>query len=188
MAERTHAQLDIDQALDVASLAVLTPAEAEAADEDGILAGNQHYQDLQACNIEDLRFVLDRERKLVESFLDSNAPAAAEASFEDDRPLDDDRDALWHLDVGMASAVVALVALGAHPTLSCNGGCFGGCHNFPAPLIKAYIASASPDTLLALAKVADIGVRQEEGLIVLYANDCDAFMRFGEQALSHLTG
>jgi len=172
----------IQQTLDIDGLAVLTAEEADIADEEGLLAGNQHYQDLQTCDLDDLRFALKLERGLVERFRNAKDPAAEEVAFDGEREADDERAALWHLDVGVASAVLALVLLGGHTVLSCNGGEFGRVHTFSTPQIRAYLAAASADQLLDLARRAGVGVGQEGGLIVLYAHSCNAFMEFAAYA------
>jgi hypothetical protein len=177
----------IEQSLDVESLAVLTDDEVDAADEEGLLAGNQHYQDLQDCDVADLEFAIQLERKLIERLVRSADPAREEVTVAEERPADDERAALWHLDVGVASAVVAMVVLGAHTVLSCNGGEYGRTHTFATPQIRAYIAAASAEQLVALSRRAGVGVRQEDGLVVLYAPSCQAFLMFAEQTLKDLT-
>lgn len=177
----------IEQSLDVKKLAVLTDDEVDAADEEGLLAGNQHYQDLQDCNVADLEFAIQLESKLIERLVRSADPAREEAAIAEERPADDERAALWHLDVGVAAAVVALVALGAHTVISCNGGEYGRTHTFATPQIRAYIAAASAEHLVDLGCRAGVGVRQEDGLVLLYAPSCRAFLMFAEQTLKDLT-
>jgi hypothetical protein len=174
----------IEQSLDVENLAVLTDDEA---DEEGLLAGNQHYQDLQDCDVADLEFAIQLERKLIDRLVGSADSAREESAIAEERPADDERAALWHLDVGVASAVVAMVVLGAHTVLSCNGGEYGRAHTFATPQIRAYIAAASADQLVVLSRRAGVGVRQEDGLVVLYAPSCRAFLMFAEQTLEDLT-
>lgn len=177
----------IEHSLDVENLAVLTDDEADMAADEGLLAGNQHYQDLQDCDVDDLAFAIQLERKLIERVFSSVDPALEEVAIAEARPADDEREALWHLDVGVAAAVVALVVLGAHTVLSCNGGEYGRTHTFATPQIRAYIAAASAEQLVELARRAGVGVRQEDGLIVLYAPSCQGFLMFAEQTLKDLT-
>lgn len=170
--------------IDVRKLAILSPEDADAADDTGILAGNQHYQDLQLCSVADLRNALSYEVDLMTAFRSGADAAVAENHFSDERPLDDERLALWHLDVGVASAVIAMVILGCHPVLSCNGGEFGNTHSFAAPQIRAYLGSADLDALIIAISRAEIRLAQDEGLLVLTASSCDAFVAFARQVLS----
>lgn len=104
----------IEQSLDVENLAVLTDDQADTADEEGLLAGNQHYQDLEDCGVADLEFAIQLESQLVEHLVRSADLAREESAIAEERPAGDVRAALWHLDVGLAAAVVALVVLGTH--------------------------------------------------------------------------
>lgn len=174
----------IQQALDVSTLAALSEAELDAAEDDGVLGGNQHYQDLQSCTLDDLRFALAQERALLDRLGQVKDSAEAEALFNGDRPPDDERYALWHLDIGVASAVLAVVALGGHAVLSCNGGAFGAAHAFSTPQVRFYLADASPHLLLRLAEDAGLGLTQEDGIVVLYGRSVEDFWRFASLALS----
>ena len=176
----------IQRAIDVDALAVLSDAELDAAEDDGVLGGNQHYQDLQACTVDDLRFALRQERALLDQFAQVADSAEAETLVNADRPPDDERHALWHLDIGVVSAVLAVVALGGHAVLSCNGGAFGGVHAFSTPQVRFYLADASPDLLLRLAEGAGIGLTQEDGLVVLYGRSTAEFWKFACLALNSL--
>jgi hypothetical protein len=177
----------IEQSLVAEKLAMLTDDEADTAADEGLLAGNQQYQDLQDCDVDDLAFAIQLERNLVERVLSSTDPALEEVAIAEERPANDEREALWHLDVGVAAAVVALVVLGAHTVLSCNGGEYGRSHTFGTPQIRAYIGAASAEHLVDLARRAGVGVGQEDGLVVLYAPSCRAFLMFAEQTLKELT-
>lgn len=170
--------------LDVGTLAVLSVEDADTADETGVLAGNQHYQDLQLCDATDLDAVLAFEETLLIAFRAGPDAAMAERQFDSERPLEDDRAALWHLDVGVASAVIALVVLGAHPVLSCNGGVFGNPHTFPKPQIQTYLGAADLKIIEANARHAGVRLDQADGLVILTAASCDAFIAFARQALS----
>lgn len=169
--------------LDRSQLAVLTEAELDAADDDG-LGGNGEYQDLQACDIDDLRAAVAVEAEALRRVRSAPDPACAEDAYKDGLPMDDERAALWHLDLGVGAACVALVTLGAHPVLSCNGGEFGAVHAFPSPLIRLYLEDADPDRLLDLANRAGIGLGIWEGKIVMHADTTEAFHQFGRLVLA----
>lgn len=168
--------------LDRSQLAVLTEAELDAADEDG-LGGNGEYQDLQACDIDDLREAVAIEAEALRRVRSSSDQARAEYAYKDGLPMDDERAALWHLDLGVGAACVALVTLGAHPVLSCNGGEFGAPHAFPSPLIRLYLEGADPVRLVDLVNRAGIRLGIWEGKIVMQADSTEAFHQFGRLVL-----
>ena len=167
--------------LDRSLLDVLTADELDAAEDEG-LGGNGEYQDLQDCDIDDLRHALIREAAALQTVLCSPDSAFAEEAYKAARPMDDDRSALWHLDLGVAGAVVAMVTLGAHPVLSCNGGIFGTPHTFSSPVIQLYLENADPDRLVDLANKAGIGISVWDGKIVMSAESPFGKSRVGGSA------
>jgi hypothetical protein len=175
--------LEIRRELEAASLSILSDDAADLAEEEGHLDGNQHYQDLRTASWDDVRFALEREDSLIRAFSTASSPAEAEAAFDGDRDPDDEREALWGLDVGVASAVTALGALGAQTTLSCNGGAFGNPHFRDAACVRFYPAGASIEALLSLAERADVGLVQEGGCALLYARSIMDLQTFARLAL-----
>jgi hypothetical protein len=103
----------IDQCLDISGLSTLTEAEADEADESGQLAGNHMYQDLRGCGWDDLSRALDIERQFM-ARLQRAQDLEDEAARLDEERLDcfEPSDGLWELDIGVASATVALLAPG----------------------------------------------------------------------------
>jgi hypothetical protein len=172
----------IDQRLDIKDLATLTETEADEADESGQLAGNHMYQDLRGLGWDDLSRTLDLERQVMARLQDAE-DLEDEAARLDDERLDcfEPSDGLWELDIGVASATVALSALGAVPVGSCNAGGFGGQHQGGHPYVAFYLGIAAPETIIALARAADVGLRSDEaGLIQIFATgDFDLF-RFAQ--------
>ena len=67
-----------------------------------------------------------------------------------------------HLDVGVASSVVALVALGAAPIISCNGGIFDDAHFHPHPLVAFFAPTEAGDMILDAARTAKLHIEQNE--------------------------
>jgi hypothetical protein len=65
---------------------------------------------------------------------------------------------LCGLDVGIASAVLAISALGAIPVSSCNGGCFASPHQARHPYVAFYLRKDRAVRVLDLAEAADIGL------------------------------
>ena len=169
--------------LDRSQLYVLTEADLDAADDDG-LGGNGEYQDLQGCDIDDLREAVALEAEALQRVRSASDTASAEDAYRAGLPMDDERAALWHLDLGVGAACVALVTLGAHPVLSCNGGEFGAVHPFPSPLIRLYLEDADPVHLVDLANRAGIRLGIWEGKIVMQADTTEAFHQFGRLVLA----
>jgi len=156
----------------------LSDAALEAADDAGELDGNQHYQDLTLASWDDVRFALEQEAALIRELEASEDPAATEQAIADRRDDLEEREALWHLDIGMASAVMALNALGAQTSLSCNGGAFGGPHPGPFPCIRFYPGDAALEHLLEMAKDSGAGLIEEKGRLLLYADDVRVLQKF----------
>jgi hypothetical protein len=178
------ASIKIRQALDFSSLEALSDEDADEADDDGYLDGNQHYQDLRASTWQDVRYALAREENLTRTFLDAEHPDLAERDFYAARNLDDEQESLWGLDVGVAAAVVALNVLGARTSLSCNGGAFGGEHFRDMPCVRFFPGSASQNYLLKLAGQARVGLVEENGRALLYGRTIRDLQRFAAAALN----
>lgn len=177
--------LEIRRELEPGELDGLSEAAADAADEEGYLDGNQHYQDLRTASLDDVRFALERERNLIQVFAAAADPAAAELAFMDSRDPDDERLALWNLDVGIAAPVLALGVLGAHTVLSCNGGAFGSPHFRDIPCIRFYPATANLEVLLDLAARAGVGLVAEGRRGLLYARSILDLQLFATLALDN---
>ena len=172
----------IDQRLDIKGLATLTETEADEADESGQLAGNHMYQDLRGCCRDDLSRALDLERQFMARLQDAE-DLEDEAARLDEERLDcfEPSDGLWELDIGVASATVALSVLGAVPVGSCNAGGFGGQHQGGHPYVAFYLGTAAPETIIALARAADVGLRCDEaGLVQIFATGDFALFRFAQ--------
>jgi hypothetical protein len=107
------------------------------ADESGYLARNQMYQDLRGYGWPDVARALSVERRLIAPFQEA-ADHEAEGMRVDDERLDcfEPSDSLGGLDLGVASATIALSAFSAIPVGSCNAGSFGGFHQSAYPLCR----------------------------------------------------
>lgn len=173
----------IRRELDPGRLDVLTEDVLDAAEETGELDGNQHYLDLSAATWRDVAYALETEGKLIGQLQACDDPADVLQRLEETRSLEDEREALWYLEVGVAAPVMALSALGAHTTMSCNGGAFGGIHPRDWPSIRFYPQKAQLDRLLGLARDSGVGLVEEEGRAVLYALTVQDFQRFAALAL-----
>jgi hypothetical protein len=184
---RPHAYpVAIDQALDVARLAMLSDVDADEADESGYLEGNQMYQDLRGYGWDDVAAAIAIERRFI-ARLQAADDLDEEAQRIDDERLDcfEPSDGLWELDIGVAAATIALSALGATPVGSCNAGGFGGHHQAQCPYVAFYLDAGAAELTLALARAAGIGLRgNDSGLAQIYgAGDLD-LLRFAVTALS----
>jgi len=134
------ADFEIWRELNVESLAELSSAEATDAEEQGYLAGNKSYCDLRGFGWDDVRRALELESALVGRIEAADDPASAELDFDEVRLQALDLiEELCGLDVGVASAVLAISALGATPVSSCNGGCFGSPHQARHPYVAFYL-------------------------------------------------
>ncbi len=175
------------QALDLTRLAVLSVAEIEAADDEGFLAGNQEYLDLSFLKVADLADCIAREDRLLRQFRAAPDSGAAERAFIASRKVQDDVEALWHLDVGVAAATVVLIASGAHPFLSCNGGVLGAHHSRPHPLVRFYLQDLAPQHLREWLAGSGLSLSNEEGILVLHAERQEPFSVFARLALKTLS-
>lgn len=176
--------LVIRQDLDATRLDVLSDDAIEAADEAGELDGNHHYVDLSTATWADVAYALLEEDRLIHELEDSADPAGLESRICEARGLEDEREALWHLDVGVAAPVMALNALGAHTALSCNGGVFGGEHLRDYPSVRFYPRHAPLEGLLDAARASSVGLIEEEGLALLYAGSVQDLQRFAREILA----
>lgn len=178
------ASIEIRQALDLTSLEALSDEDADAADDDGYLDGNQHYQDLRTSTWQDVRYALAKEADLTQVFLAAEHPDVAERDFYAARNPDSEQESLWGLDVGVAAAVMALNALGAHTALSCNGGAFGGEHFRDVPCVRFFPGNAPLNYLLELAGQVQVGLVEEDGRALLYGRTILDLQRFASAALN----
>jgi hypothetical protein len=166
--------------------AILHPEEAERGTEDGDLDGNMAYDDLRGMTWDDVLETLERERAVVAILAAAPDPNEAYEAFEVDRLSEWGADALWGLDPGVAAATITLSAMGAIPISSCNGGALGGEHLEAYPLVAFYVASASPDMLLACADAAQAGlVLDAHGCAQLFGQTCAPLLAFASAAIEH---
>jgi hypothetical protein len=175
----------IEQNLDVAHLSALSETAAIEADESGYLAGNQMYQDLRGYGWLDVARTLEVERRLIAQ-LQGSADLEAEAARIDDERLDcfEPSEGLWGLDIGAASATIALSALGAIPVGSCNAGGFGGHHQGAYPYVSFFLGIAFPELVVSISRAACVGLRSDvDGLAQIYGGGDLDLLRFAETAL-----
>jgi hypothetical protein len=185
--------VELNRHLPTDGLLSLSDEEADAAEADGALAGNRRYRDMRAMSWDELRGAIDAEARAINRIESAQRPAQEEEAFLEEREeMDDDVEELWGLDVGVASATVALSALGAAPVASCNAGAFGGYHLASRPQIIFYLDRARAEAIIELAEMAEVGVVVEEGMVVLFGRSvadihtfaCAALRRYGPRGAS----
>ncbi len=150
--------------------------EGEDAADDSGLGCNRDYRDLRGKTWADVRRVLQCERRLM-----FDAEEGKRVSG-----VDGEGPELDGLDLGVASAVNAVSALGCIPFTSCNGGWFGGIHASAQLIVGFYLRPAHLPHVQQAAAQAEIGLRQaQHGGMCLIADDPEALMAFAV-ALSEL--
>ncbi len=176
--------VDIRRQVDPKRLARLSAAAIAAAEVEGYLAGNAMYQDLVGLGWSDLVEALDAERSLIKRLCQA-ADLEAEAEAVDEERLEGaGADALWNLDIGVASATIAISALGAIPVGSCNAGGFGGRHQASYPYVAFYLPPKLVDVILELAEQVGVGlIVDDNGLAQIYGSSNSMLLHFAERAL-----
>ena len=184
--ERTYAAV-VRREVDVDRLAVIDPASLDTADETGYLDGNAMFQNLSGVTWPQVDLAVALETELVARLQTADdIDAEAEAIDEERLEAFNDADALWHLDVGVAGAVVALSALGCTPAGSCNAGGFGGHHQAQHCYVAFYLPSPSAPAVLTLAEAANVGlIVDHAGLAQLYSERDLALLQFARLAVAH---
>jgi hypothetical protein len=174
--------------IDFARLTILSDADLDRADEEGFLGGNQEYQDLRGLDRDDLAWAIQHEALLVAAVKSASDPAAVEARLYARRSLDDERQSLWHLDLGVAAATVAIAAAGGQPYLSCNGGAYGHPHGCERPQVRFYLQNLDLRRLKAWTEMAGVSLAQLDDVLVLHASEPDRLLAFAQVALGALDG
>jgi len=180
-------EVPIRREFDVGKLASL-PDEAtlDAADEDGAFDGNRAFTDLRGMTWADLAETLEIERAVLARLEAAIDLAAEYEAVSDELLLEYGAEGLWGLDPGVASAVIALSALGAIPVASCNGGVLGGDHQEEYPLAAFYLSPTAARHVVHLVDVASIGLLiDNDGRVQVYDQSYRGLVRFAELALAH---
>lgn len=159
------------------------PGDADAQSDS--LEANHHYiPDIRLARWEDVDRVLALEAEYLPQL-----EAAVDAEGEWERicdgivrgGVDDGDDFFVALDPGVASATLALGAIGCIPFWSCNGGVFGGHHAEFHPCIQFFAHAQHAPLILKCAEKADVGVSQDEhGRCTLFANDVGPLRAFAD--------
>lgn len=169
-------QAPLVRVIDAQALAV---PDVDAAAEDEF-EGNAYYMDLRGFRLVDAASVLQKERSVVACWQESGVLPDLEEDDSGDDPLQ-------HLDIGVASAVVALSAAGCVPFTSCNAGAFGGAHSASFPIVRFFAPANIVDLLLTCAEEAGVGLQLDgDGCVELSAEQIADMMNFADTLVARL--
>lgn len=178
---------EVELTYDVDPAKLRWPGRAEVAF-DATPAGNQHYEDLRGLTWADVEQALSLERQLIAQVENAADPAAEESRITEGLAEGSEIDGphpLRGVDLGVASAVFALSALGAIPAASCNGGAFGAFHQGRNPYIAFFIRPRRLQTLAPWVRAAGLGLTMtDDGIVVLQARRVADLCAFAEIALA----
>ncbi len=161
----------------------------EMGDDSG-LGANHRYEDLRGMSWGLVQEAFVAEQAAISEYIVAGGDVDESPACDGDDERDDwvlgELDPLWGLDLGVASAVLALSAAGCVPFTSCNGGAFGGGHHEKYPLVGFYLPSRLATLLPRIVAEAGVGLHQHGGgVFQVYANEIPAMMRFSESMLAH---
>jgi len=170
----TYPKFDVEITREIDPETLGWPERGKAQDDSG-LGGNRCYADLRGLTWDEADRVARLECELVARIESASDPVAEYAAIEDEL-YETDAD-VYGLDLGVASAVIALSAVGCVPCASCNAGAFGGSHHEGYPLVVFFARPAASELLLEAAAEAEIGIAGGDSLVA-YADDIRKMMRF----------
>lgn len=172
-------EVDIVRKVDVAALA--WPERGQAITDSG-LGCNRAYVDLRRLPWREAKRVFSREGDLIKRIETSGDPEAEYEIIEEE--LWDDGGDFFGLDLGVASTVVCLSAAGCVPFASCNAGALGGHHHEASPVVAFYARPNGVELLMAAAVDAEIGLEDQGGYLIAYANRLSKLRDFAEALLN----
>ena len=109
--------------------------------------------------------------------LEAELIAISDENYENDCPP------LRGLDLGVAATVLTLSAMGGLTVTSCNGGCLGDHHHEKHPLVVFYAKPEDAATLLGAADESGVGITNEDGSLMVCANDIWRMHNFAKSIL-----
>jgi hypothetical protein len=158
---------------------------------------NPDYFEIAEISWDEARAAIGAERELValasaaaldaggfDSVADQLVRDRYTGDWDDDGPIDEGPlTRLDELDLGVMSAVAALVAGGALTTTSCRG--HHSSRGEPWTVIRFICDDLRLPLITEAARNANCGLMVDaEGMLVLHASDVEAFLRFAEQMVS----
>lgn len=181
---------DVEVRRDVKPRGLTWPTLAELNDPEATLGGNHLYEDLRWARWSHVRRVIKIETDAIGRIMAAADPA--EAADRLDQTYQKTGELHIHplhgLDLGVASATLALAANRAVPVISCNGGAFGGSHLGLHPYVAFHARKNALGELLAWAGEAGAGLVGRDGLVVLYADRIDPMIAFARIACEAAEG
>ena len=173
----TYKTFDVEIERRVAASRLSWPKPGEAS-QDSFLGCNREYADLRGLPWHEARRVYEVETQII-ARLEASCDPEEELEEIEDRLYDEDADHLYGLDIGVASAVVALSAARCLPFTSCNAGSFGGSHHEGHPLVAFYARPPTVSLLLESVKDADASLsNNDSGSLIVYADDIRKIREF----------
>ena len=175
-----HRHFDVQIERHIDSECLSWPKPGQAMDEEG-LGGNRCYEDLRRLSWGEARRVYAFEDKCIERILNSMHPKKEYVSIKAKLNDDSNTFGLFGLDIGVASAVLALSSARCIPFTSCNAGAFGGYHAEEYPVVAFYAKVPSIPLLLECAEEAGTGlVNSALGSLITYTDDIRKMRRFAK--------
>jgi hypothetical protein len=132
---------------------------------------NREYRDLRGCSWAEVDEVSDLENDIVRRLELSGTDFEQTmecVSEELDELYESGYEGLWGLDIGVASAVLALSACRCIPFSSCNAGAFGGFHREKFPLVSFFARPLWVPAIMRAAEETSIGLYNSDDAIVAY--------------------
>jgi hypothetical protein len=160
--------------------ALVWPSEREASE--GLRCDNHSYIDFRGFSWNDARRILAFEEELVNRIKAAEDPEAARNEIMDE--LYEDDEGLFGMDIGVASAVVALSAGECIPFTSCNGGYYGDHHLEHYPLVGCYVRPDKISSLMNAAIEADVSMTNDEnGAVFVYTSEISGIVAFARSMI-----
>lgn len=155
------------------SLSYLAWFEGEDAADDSGLGCNRDYRDLRGMTAADLHRVIRAETSLIDQVLEGRFTDSA-SDLHQDWPLE-----VEELELGTASAVVALSVAGCIPYTSCNGGVFGGTHAADRLVVGFYMRPAHVEVVREASRSAGVELTDDRcGGVYVVADDARSMIAF----------
>ncbi len=165
-------EVEVLRTVDPSSLEWPEPGKAST---DYGLGGNRQYVDLRRFSWIVVKRTIKHELSLMNELKSSKC---APEDYEDEE-FEQVNESLFGLDVGVASTVMALSASRCIPFTSCNAGAFSeGGHHESYPVVAFYTKPAWVSVLVSAAQTAGIGLTNDGGAIVAFADDIYKFPQF----------
>jgi hypothetical protein len=156
------------------SLSHLAWFEGDDAGDGTGLGCNHDYRDLRGLTRGELRRAVAAESQEIERFIaDGPACEGCEDGCDACEPEFDE------LELGVASAVVALSVIGCIPYTSCNGGAFGGEHAADLLIVGFYLRPAQVQAVKEAGQRAGVGLTNDRnGGVYVVTNNPRAMIAF----------